>query len=104
MVVIGYGTAKRTRGSVGYSVSQKELKNLPVTGITVPQGKLAGVSVTSNSGQPSGGGVFRFFGQWVLTTINSNDPLIVIDGVPFTSNTVSSSSYDGLGRRLRANR
>jgi TonB-linked SusC/RagA family outer membrane protein len=32
-----------------------------------------------------------------LTSINSNDPLIVIDGVPFTSNTVSSSGYDGLG-------
>ena len=96
VVVIGYGTAKRTQVSSAISsVSQKELKNLPVTGIDqAVQGKLAGVSVTSNSGQPGGGVALRVRG---LTTINSNDPLIVIDGVPFTSNTVSSSGYDGLG-------
>lgn len=96
VVVIGYGTAKRTQVSSAISsVSQKELKSLPVIGIDqAVQGKLAGVSVTNNSGQPGGGVALRVRG---LTTINSNDPLIVIDGVPFTSNTVSSSGYDALG-------
>lgn len=96
VVVIGYGTAKRTQITSSISsVSQKELKNLRVTGVDQAlQGKLAGVSVTNNSGQPGGGVALRVRG---LTSINSNDPLIVIDGVPFTSNTVSSSGYDGLG-------
>jgi len=96
VVVIGYGTVRRNEvTSAISSVNQKELKNLQVTGVDqAMQGKLAGVTVTNNSGQPGGGVALRVRG---LTTINSNDPLIVIDGVPFTTNTVESSGYDGLG-------
>ncbi|MFA5973788.1 MAG: TonB-dependent receptor [Lentimicrobiaceae bacterium] len=96
VVVIGYGTVRKNQVTTSISsVSQKDLKNLRVTGVDQAlQGKLAGVSVTNNSGQPGGGVALRVRG---LTSINSNDPLIVIDGVPFTSNTVSSSGYDGLG-------
>ncbi|MBK7172090.1 MAG: TonB-dependent receptor [Bacteroidales bacterium] len=96
LVVIGYGTVKRAEVTSSISsVNQKELKNLHVTGVDqAMQGKLAGVTVTNNSGQPGGGVALRVRG---FTTINSNDPLIVIDGVPFTTNTVSSSGYDGLG-------
>ena len=96
VVVIGYGTVRKSQvtGAIS-SVNQKDLKNLRTTGIDqAMQGKLAGVSVTNNSGQPGGGVALRVRG---LTSINSNDPLIVIDGVPFASNTVSSSGYDGLG-------
>lgn len=96
VVVIGYGTVRKSQVTTAISsVNQKDLKNLRVTGVDQAlQGKLAGVSVTNNSGQPGGGVALRVRG---LTSINSNDPLIVIDGVPFTSNTVSSSGYDGLG-------
>lgn len=96
VVVIGYGTVRRNEvTSAISSVGQKELKNLQVTGIDQAlQGKLAGVTVTNNSGQPGGGVALRVRG---LTSINSNCPLIVIDGVPFAGNTVSSSGYDGLG-------
>lgn len=96
VVVIGYGTVRKNQVTTAISsVNQKELKNLRVTGVDQAlQGKLAGVTVTNNSGQPGGGVALRVRG---LTSINSNDPLIVIDGVPFTSNTVSSSGYDGLG-------
>lgn len=96
VVVIGYGTVRKNQVTTAISsVNQKDLKNLRVTGVDQAlQGKLAGVSVTNNSGQPGGGVALRVRG---LTSINSNDPLIVIDGVPFTSNTVSSSGYDGLG-------
>lgn len=96
VVVIGYGTVRKNQVTTSISsVSQKDLKNLRVTGVDQAlQGKLSGVSVTNNSGQPGGGVALRVRG---LTSINSNDPLIVIDGVPFTSNTVSSSGYDGLG-------
>lgn len=96
VVVIGYGSRKRADISSSISsVSSKDLKDLPVAGIDQAlQGKVAGVTVTNNSGQPGGGVSIKVRG---VTTINSNDPLIVIDGVPFTSNTRNSSGYAGLG-------
>lgn len=96
VVVIGYGQTKRSNVSTAIStVSEKDLKNLVVTGVDQAiQGKVAGVSVTNNSGQPGGGVSLRIRG---ITTINSNDPLIVIDGVPFTSNTIANTGYDALG-------
>lgn len=96
VVVIGYGTAKRANVSSSISsVSAKDIKDLPVAGVDQAlQGKVAGVSVTNNSGQPGGGVNIKVRG---VTTINANDPLIVIDGVPFMSNTRSSSGYAGLG-------
>jgi len=96
VVVIGYGTAKRANVSSAISsVKEKDLKDLVTTGVDQAiQGKVAGVTVTNNSGQPGGGVSIRVRG---ITTINSNDPLIVIDGVPFTSNTVSNTGFDALG-------
>ncbi|MBL7764234.1 MAG: SusC/RagA family TonB-linked outer membrane protein, partial [Chitinophagaceae bacterium] len=96
VVVIGYGTAKRANVSSSISsVSAKDIKDLPVAGIDQAlQGKVAGVAITNNSGQPGGGVSIKVRG---VTTINSNDPLIVIDGVPFVSNTKNSSGYAGLG-------
>jgi len=96
VVVIGYGTAKRNDvSSAVSSVKAKDLKDMPVAGIDQAlQGKVAGVTVTNNSGQPGGGVSVKVRG---VTTINSNDPLIVIDGVPFVSNTRSNTGYAGLG-------
>ncbi len=96
VVVVGYGT--RRRGEVSSSISSvsaKDIKDLPVSGLDQAiQGKVSGVTVTNNSGQPGGGVSIKVRG---VTTINSNDPLIVIDGVPFVSNTKNSSGYAGLG-------
>jgi len=96
IVVIGYGTAKRSNvSSAVSSVKAKDLKDLPVAGVDQAiQGKVAGVTVMNNSGQPGGGVAIRVRG---VTTINANDPLIVIDGVVYNSNTKSSSGYAGLG-------
>lgn len=96
VVVIGYGTTKRSDVSSAISsVKAKDLKDLPVAGIDQAiQGKVAGVTVINNSGQPGGGVSLRIRG---VTTINANDPLIVIDGVIFTSNTKFSAGYAGLG-------
>jgi TonB-linked SusC/RagA family outer membrane protein len=96
VVVIGYGTARRSDvSSAVSSVKAKDLKDLPVAGIDQAlQGKVAGLTVTNNSGQPGGGVSVRVRG---VTSINSNDPLVVIDGVPFFSNTRSTSGYAGLG-------
>lgn len=96
VVVIGYGTSKRADVSSAISsVKSKDLKDLPVAGIDQAiQGKVAGVTVINNSGQPGGGVSLRVRG---VTTINANDPLIVVDGVIFTSNTRFSTGYAGLG-------
>lgn len=96
VVVIGYGSKRRADISSSISsVNSKDLKDLPVSGVDQAlQGKVAGVTVINNSGQPGGGVSIKVRG---VTTINSNDPLIVIDGVPFTSNTKNSSGYAGLG-------
>jgi TonB-dependent starch-binding outer membrane protein SusC len=92
VVVIGYGTAKRKdlTGSLAV-VSEKDFQ----TGeITTPEqliaGKVAGVSVTSNGGSPGSGSVIRIRGQ--VSINGSNDPLIVLDGLPFSGNTIAGAS------------
>ena len=96
VVVIGYGTIRRSEvTSAIASVKTEEIKDLVVTGVDQAlQGKVAGLQVMNNSGQPGGGVSVRVRG---ITSINSNDPLIVIDGVPFTDNNVENTGYDGLG-------
>jgi TonB-linked SusC/RagA family outer membrane protein len=89
VVVIGYGTVKKKdlTGSIAV-VSEKDFQK---GAITTPDqmiaGKVAGVSVISNSGAPGAGSTIRIRGG---TSINaSNDPLIVIDGVPLSNNGIS---------------
>ncbi|MBB5286129.1 TonB-linked SusC/RagA family outer membrane protein [Rhabdobacter roseus] len=97
VVVIGYGTAKRADVTSSITtVKGTELKDMPVAGVDqMLQGKAAGVTVTSNGGQPGGGVSIKVRG---VTSINSNDPLFVIDGVPFVNgNTASSNGFAGLG-------
>ena len=95
VVVIGYGTAKRSDvSSAVSSIKAKDLKDLPVAGIDQAlQGKVAGVSVTNNSGQPGGGVSLRVRG---ITSVNGNEPLYVIDGVPILTKT-TSVAHDQLG-------
>jgi TonB-linked SusC/RagA family outer membrane protein len=95
VVVIGYGTARRSDiSSAVSSIKAKDLKDLPVAGIDQAlQGKVAGVSITNNSGQPGGGVSIRVRG---ITSVNGNEPLYVIDGVPILTNT-TSVAQDQLG-------
>ncbi len=96
VVVIGYGVTKRANITSSISsVNQKQLKDLPVAGIDQAlQGKVAGLNVVNNSGQPGGGVSLRVRG---VTSINSNDPLIVIDGVRFRNSEKTNAGFAGLG-------
>lgn len=92
VVVIGYGTQKKSdlTGSVA-SVSAEEFNRGQVT--TPEQlimGKVAGVQITSNSGAPGAGSRIRIRGGSSLNA--SNDPLIVIDGVPLDNNSITGSA------------
>ena len=86
VVVIGYGTVKQKdlTGAVA-TVTSKDFQQ--GAAITSPDeliaGKVAGVSVTSNGGQPGAAATVRIRG---LSSLNGNqDPLYVIDGVPMQS-------------------
>lgn len=80
VVVIGYGEAKARdlTGAVA-TVDPDDLGQQPVSNIgDAIQGRAAGVSVTT-AGQPGSNPTFRIRG---IGTINNNDPLIVVDGMP----------------------
>lgn len=96
VVVIGYGTRRRAEVTSSISsVNTKELKDMPVAGIDQAlQGKIAGVTVTNNSGQPGGGVSVRVRG---ITSVNNNEPLYVIDGVPISATDANSIAFNMLG-------
>lgn len=81
-VVVGYGTQRRQ--DVTGAVTQLDTKQFVRGQITNPeqliQGKVAGVNITTNGGQPGDGAQIRIRGG---SSINANnDPLLIIDGVP----------------------
>ena len=81
VVAIGYGTMKKSdlTGAVT-SVSADQLLKAPVAGLDQAlQGRAAGVTVTSGSGQPGEGATIRIRG--IGSAIGGNDPLYVVDGV-----------------------
>ncbi|HVU56793.1 MAG TPA: TonB-dependent receptor [Puia sp.] len=82
IVVIGYGTARKKdlTGAVAIVGEKDFQKGAFTTPEQMIAGKVAGVSIISNSGQPGAGSTIRIRGGSSLNA--SNDPLIVIDGVP----------------------
>lgn len=92
IVVIGYGTIqkKEVTGSIATVSSKDFQKGVITTPEQLIAGKVAGVSVTSNSGSPGAGSVIRVRGGASLNA--SNDPLIVIDGVPLTNTNIYGTS------------
>lgn len=87
VVVIGYGTARKK--DLTGSVAIVNAKDFNKGAITTPEqlisGKVAGVSVTPNNGAPGSGSTIRIRGGSSLNA--SNDPLIVIDGMPLQNAT-----------------
>lgn len=96
VVVIGYGTARRKdlTGSVS-TVSTKDFNKGPLTSPEqLINGKVAGVQITAPSGAPGSGGRIRVRGTSSLS--GSNDPLIIIDGVPVDQQSGISGSNNPL--------
>lgn len=92
VVVIGYGSARKKdlTGSVT-SISAKDFQKGNIqTPDQLIAGKVAGVSITSNGGAPGAGSTIRIRGGASLNA--SNDPLIVIDGVPVDNNGISGAA------------
>ena len=84
VVVIGYGSVKKSdmTGSVT-AINAEEVNRGAVTSpSSMLLGKVSGLNITPANGQPGSSSTIRIRGAASLTA--SNDPLIVIDGVPVT--------------------
>lgn len=92
VVLIGYGKQKKTdlTGSIT-AISAKDFNQGSVNSPEqLIQGKASGIQITTNSGAPGAGSTIRIRGGASLNA--SNDPLIVIDGVPLDNNGISGAS------------
>ena len=96
VVVIGYGTARKSdlRGSVATVKSKDFNKGLVSSPEQLINGKVSGVQIMSNSGSASAGSTIRVRGGASLNA--SNDPLIVLDGVPLEQGGISGNSSNFL--------
>lgn len=92
IVVIGYGTVKKSdaTGSVTAIKPDDFNKGLRTTAQDALTGKMPGVHVVSSSGAPGAGSTIRIRSGASLSA--SNDPLIVIDGVPVDNSTIEGGS------------
>ena len=92
VVLIGYGAKKKTdlTGSIT-AISAKDFNEGSVNSPEqLIQGKASGIQITTNSGAPGAGSTIRIRGGASLNA--SNDPLIVIDGVPLDNTGISGAS------------
>ena len=83
VVVIGYGTARKidlTGSTSSLGGDKLRMKSTPQLSSQL-QGQMAGVQITRSSGDPSAGATIRVRG---VTTMSTNDPLVIVDGVPGT--------------------
>lgn len=91
IVVVAYGTRKKSdlTGAVT-SVSAKDFQKGNINSSEqLLQGKVAGLQITSGGGSAGGGSRIRIRGGASLNA--SNDPLIVVDGIPVESNGISGN-------------
>lgn len=95
VVVVGYGTQKKSEvtGSIGI-IKADQLDQFSGGSInTSLQGKIAGLQITTNSGEPGSGANITLRG---VSSINgTSSPLIIIDGIP-VNNDAYTSAEDGV--------
>ncbi|WP_179197726.1 TonB-dependent receptor [Hymenobacter crusticola] len=91
-VVVGYGTQRRqdVTGSVATVTSKDFVQGQVTNPEQLIQGKVAGVQITTGGGAPGSAATIRIRGGSSLNA--SNDPLIVIDGVPVETNNFTGSA------------
>ena len=94
VIVVAYGTTTRSSftGSAGV-VKAEELQKRQVSNITKAlSGQVAGVQITSSNGQPGTSATVRIRGVGSMNA--SNNPLYVVDGVPFDGNISAINPQD----------
>ena len=93
-LVVAYGTAKKSSYSGSAAmVRSEDLVMKPVSSVQQAiQGKVAGLQITTASGQPGATSTFRIRGTGSLNA--SSEPLYVIDGVATTNSNYSKNASD----------
>lgn len=92
VMVVAYGTAKKSSYTGSASLVRSEaIRDLPTTSFqNALQGKVAGLQITSSSGQAGSAPSIRIRGNGSMNA--SNEPLYVIDGVPVVSGNIGQLS------------
>jgi TonB-linked SusC/RagA family outer membrane protein len=100
LVVIGYGTRTRRdlTGAVSQITSEEITKTVSISPEFAMQGKMAGVFVSNTGSSPTARPEIRIRG---VSTLGSNDPLYVIDGIPLTEGGSGARSTEGRFQTLR---
>jgi len=92
IVVVGYSTVRKK--DLTGAVTTVTAKDFQTGNIQSPDqliaGKVAGVQIITNGGAPGAGSTIRIRGGASLTA--SNDPLVVIDGIPVEGSGISGSA------------
>lgn len=95
VVVVGYGTQKKVNltGAIT-QITSKELEDKPVANATqMLQGIIPNVNITFSTARPGAGGTVNIRG---LGSINSNAPLILVDGVPGDLNRLNPDAIESI--------
>ncbi len=92
VVVIGYGVVKKDdlTGSISTVKADQTNKGLATSPTDLLRGKSAGVVITTGDGAPGSAAQIRIRGGSSLNA--SNDPLVVIDGLPVSNSGISGTS------------
>jgi iron complex outermembrane receptor protein len=104
LIITGYGAQRREAITGSVSTVNADQANVGVIANAnqLMQGRVAGVQMTTNNGEPGGGVQVRIRGGTSITA--SNDPLYVIDGVPLQNEgTVADASINGVNAALGRN-
>ena len=87
-----YNTTRREQTGSIARVTAEEIERQPVTNpLAALQGRMPGVFITQNTGVPGSGFQIQIRGQNSLRT-DGNQPLYIIDGVPFSSEDIGDAS------------
>ncbi|MBF6655090.1 SusC/RagA family TonB-linked outer membrane protein [Flavobacterium columnare] len=94
VVIVAYGTQKKqaVTGSIKTIDNKEIVKSQSANVLQSLSGKVSGVQITTNSGQPGDAPQVRFRGIGSISS--SNTPLYVVDGVPYNGNINAISNQD----------
>ncbi|WP_084626029.1 SusC/RagA family TonB-linked outer membrane protein [Flavobacterium soli] len=90
-----YSVTDRERTGSIARITAKDIETQPVTNVLATmQGRMAGVDIIQDSGTPGGAFSIRIRGRNSLRA-DGNEPLYIIDGVPYSSETIGGTSTSG---------
>lgn len=98
----GYSVPQREIGSAMQTLDAKEFEGLQVSSVDEAlQGRIAGLDIVANSGDPGSGSSMRIRGVTSIT--GSSEPLIVLNGIPYTAEVDKNFDYANSNQEQYAN-